>query len=469
MMRKRLFLPSTLQIYTGMLPEDADALHKRLGEIDGLQQEELVLKYARKLENRRSRKNALSTLIFGSHLGNVYFRSYLLIFKRQDTEIAQLPGARRTAREARVASKAPIRLTDCVGRKFNLPWAECKTWKGMDSLIKQAFLHVDGIGEHVNHGHYDLTTSDGDIILPQVWEATILPNMEITQHLWPMPEDTRNDQARTDGTALAVPFADLGVGLDGLDGGKKKKKKKKESSGPVIEHMPPLPVFPGPLPPGAIPMPHFDAMTSPSNIIVSDKKPSKAQSKARSSKELTPLAQWLVGGSSSRKSKGTTDSKARKTYASEDDDIVHTSRSQRSTTDRSRYPSVFDKERMDIRGRSDRSLKAGGALGVHRRALVTGSDGGFIRQTSPASTARRIQSRSSRQHTHDPGLDDALGFDILDDFDTQEALRALKADGVPSEHSNEVSLNGSYKGNQKVRPRSLHVLRSPKTNTRFRI
>lgn len=58
----------------------------------------------------------------------------------------------------------------------------------MEGLIKQAFLHVDVIGPHVHEGHYDLVGPDGEIILPQVWESMIQPDMTITMHMWPMPE-----------------------------------------------------------------------------------------------------------------------------------------------------------------------------------------------------------------------------------------------------------------------------------------
>ncbi|KAF2766011.1 hypothetical protein EJ03DRAFT_278987, partial [Teratosphaeria nubilosa] len=71
--------------------------------------------------------------------------------------------------------KAPIKFKDAVGRKFSFPWHLCKTWKGMEGLIKQAFLHVDVIGEHVHQGHYDLTGPDGEIILPQVWDTMVQP------------------------------------------------------------------------------------------------------------------------------------------------------------------------------------------------------------------------------------------------------------------------------------------------------
>lgn len=56
----------------------------------------------------------------------------------------------------------------------------------MEELIKQAFLHVDVIGPHVQAGHYDLLGPDQEIILPQVWDKVIEPDWAITMVMWPM-------------------------------------------------------------------------------------------------------------------------------------------------------------------------------------------------------------------------------------------------------------------------------------------
>jgi hypothetical protein len=56
----------------------------------------------------------------------------------------------------------------------------------MEELIKQAFMHVDVIGPHVQEGHYDLIGPNGDIILPTVWEKVIQPDWSITMTMWPM-------------------------------------------------------------------------------------------------------------------------------------------------------------------------------------------------------------------------------------------------------------------------------------------
>ena len=87
--------------------------------------------------------------------------------------------------------QAPIRFKDAVGRKFTFPWHLCKTWKGMESLIKQAFLHVDLIGVHVQEGRYDLVGPDGEIILPQVWQTMVKPGWAISMHMWPLPESVQ--------------------------------------------------------------------------------------------------------------------------------------------------------------------------------------------------------------------------------------------------------------------------------------
>ncbi|KAF4585460.1 kinetoplast-associated protein KAP [Ophiocordyceps camponoti-floridani] len=82
--------------------------------------------------------------------------------------------------------KGIINFKDAVGRKFNFPFALVKTWPGMEELIKQAFLHVEIIGPHVQEGHYDLTGPNGEIILPSIWEKVIQPDWNISMTMWPV-------------------------------------------------------------------------------------------------------------------------------------------------------------------------------------------------------------------------------------------------------------------------------------------
>ena len=146
--------------------------------------------------------------------------------------------AEEEAAKLKPADQACIKFKDAVGRKFNFPFAMCKTWKGTEHLIKQAFAHVDLIGEQVQRGHYDLMGSDGEIILPQVWESVIQPDWEISMHMWPI-EEKKDDKLAHDMAALVNPFADIGIG------GKPKKKgstkDKKKGAEHIIEIPPPPP------------------------------------------------------------------------------------------------------------------------------------------------------------------------------------------------------------------------------------
>jgi hypothetical protein len=82
---------------------------------------------------------------------NLVTEELRLGLKAAEEEVARLKPS--------LAPKPPIKFKDAVGRKFSFPWELCKTWKGMEELIKQAFLHVDIIGPHVFDGHYDLVSS----------------------------------------------------------------------------------------------------------------------------------------------------------------------------------------------------------------------------------------------------------------------------------------------------------------------
>ncbi|KAF2640620.1 hypothetical protein P280DRAFT_469358 [Massarina eburnea CBS 473.64] len=97
----------------------------------------------------------------------------------------------RQEAEAKEKSAEPIKFRDAMGRKFTFPWHLVKEWKGMEDLVKIAFLHVDVIGPHVHDGHYDLVSPHGEVILPQTWESVVRPGWDITMQMWPMPEPPR--------------------------------------------------------------------------------------------------------------------------------------------------------------------------------------------------------------------------------------------------------------------------------------
>lgn len=213
--------------------------------------------------------------------------------------------------------KAPIKFKDAVGRKFSFPWHLCKTWKGMEGLIKQAFLHVDLIGQHVQEGHYDLCGPDGEIILPQVWETMIQPDWEISMHMWPMPElkSPKKDKLAEDAAmveTLGDPFAALGIqellAMDPkLSGAKKSDKKagktKNKRSSTIVEVPPQAPPAPPP-PPTHLPPGFADLLGQPPGMVVDvGGKPSKggpSKGKAKG-KELSPFAAWIAGSRPAKK------------------------------------------------------------------------------------------------------------------------------------------------------------------------
>ncbi|KAK6420295.1 hypothetical protein LTR81_006566 [Elasticomyces elasticus] len=220
--------------------------------------------------------------------------------------------------------KAPIKFKDAVGRKFSFPWHLCKTWKGMENLIKQAFAHVDGIGEHVHQGHYDLTGPDGEIILPQVWDTMIQPDWEINMHMWPMPEPKEEKKPKEQVIDVGAGFNNdpLAGFFDGLgivdtqqmpakkpkkDKDKDKKKKGKPNSPEIVNVMPsnaamgtaPMPPPPN-FPPGMWndPMGGFPMMGGMGPPLEKERRP---KAKSKGSKELTGLAAWIAGGQKKRR------------------------------------------------------------------------------------------------------------------------------------------------------------------------
>jgi hypothetical protein len=79
----------------------------------------------------------------------------------------------------------PIKFQDAVGRNFSFPWNKCKTWAGMEELIKSVFKDDHTRREHVEKGRYDLTGPDNHIILPQLWEYSVQPGWSIRMYMLP--------------------------------------------------------------------------------------------------------------------------------------------------------------------------------------------------------------------------------------------------------------------------------------------
>ncbi|KAK6431698.1 hypothetical protein LTR95_012145 [Oleoguttula sp. CCFEE 5521] len=223
--------------------------------------------------------------------------------------------------------KPPIKFKDAVGRKFSFPWHLCKTWKGMDGLIKQAFVHVDVIGDHVHMGHYDLTGPDGEIILPQVWDTMVRPDWEITMHMWPY-EDEKEKKKGKDKHGhghidimddLGDPFAGMGLedllaldagklskkdGKKGMNSGAAAKKSKRQSA--IID----VPMAPAHRSKGSggIPPPPTGGLSDLDMLLgmpgglgmLGDHSRPKPKPRSKSNKDVPFLASWIAG---SRKKK----------------------------------------------------------------------------------------------------------------------------------------------------------------------
>ncbi|KAI0544115.1 hypothetical protein F4679DRAFT_566319 [Xylaria curta] len=154
----------------------------------------------------------------------------------------------------------------------------------MEELIKQAFLHVDVIGPHVQAGHYDLIGPNGEIILPQVWDKVIEPDWQVTMHMWPMDRPGPAGPMRPGGPA----------GVAGMPG--RMPMGAMRPGGPAGQHRQPGP--PPPPPVGAAgmgmgmgmgrPQHPQGAQMSPQivNVRPSAKKPSKGQK---------GMLSWMVG------------------------------------------------------------------------------------------------------------------------------------------------------------------------------
>lgn len=148
----------------------------------------------------------------------------------------------------------------------------------MEDLIRQAFLHVDVIGPHVQEGHYDLVGPNGEIILPQVWETMIEPDWAVTMHMWPMPEPPKPPPEAAGPPPEFVPQPH--------GGGKHRHSQKPTAKN--RDRPPPLPpgwigpAVPGPIPAGI--------------VIVDDSVPKKKKAEKSS---------WgLFGGGGSKTTKG---------------------------------------------------------------------------------------------------------------------------------------------------------------------
>lgn len=287
--------------------------------------------------------------------------------------------------------KAPIKFKDAVGRKFSFPWHLCKTWKGMENLIKQAFLHVDVIGGHVQEGHYDLMGPEGEIILPQVWDTMIKPDWEVSMHMWPIPETPKKEkkekekkEEKPDDAAvdafMAQQFANMAAGhvvnvepapevkKSKKDGGKKAKR----LSTPSVP--PPPPAVAGPSAPPPVEQLVFNSQEEYGRylatgqlppMVVMDPPPEPTKPSKPKGKKISGIAAWMAG--------------APVKPAKKDDEKLETSASRNNSRNRSNSPSSQSLHIIPVTG--------GNALAKRRRSTAGSSWTSVSASSSPPAKA----------------------------------------------------------------------------------
>ncbi|KAM9880162.1 kinetoplast-associated protein kap-like protein [Verticillium dahliae] len=205
--------------------------------------------------------------------------------------------------------KAPIKFKDAVGRKFSFPFHLCAKWEDMQDLIKQAFQHVDVIGQQVQDGHYDLIGPNGDIILPQVWDKVLEPDWTIEMRMWP---ESKSAQMHAQRHGIPPGFA--GVQMQMRPGGGRDPREEMRAR---LAHMAahgqrPMQMPPGMMPAGARPgggghhvppPPHMHRPSErpgrgiPPGVDVVTAEPPKRKSKTAGS----GFASWVAGKPSKKK------------------------------------------------------------------------------------------------------------------------------------------------------------------------
>lgn len=58
---------------------------------------------------------------------------------------------------------------------------------------------------HVAEGCYDLVGSNGEIILPRLWEEVVRPDWSVSMHLWPIVGASASDPIFESPPAIRAP------------------------------------------------------------------------------------------------------------------------------------------------------------------------------------------------------------------------------------------------------------------------
>ncbi|ROW12451.1 hypothetical protein VMCG_00771 [Cytospora schulzeri] len=95
----------------------------------------------------------------------------------------------------------PVLFSDSRNRVFQVPFEACRTWKEIEEIIKQSYsddaddADIEGIEER----RYNLVASDGQIILPKLWEKHVSPGMKVKLERWQKPRQDSTTNAAKEG------------------------------------------------------------------------------------------------------------------------------------------------------------------------------------------------------------------------------------------------------------------------------
>ncbi|KAH8776082.1 hypothetical protein F5882DRAFT_359889 [Hyaloscypha sp. PMI_1271] len=96
-----------------------------------------------------------------------------------------------------------IYLKHYGGEQYMLPWAVCKTWKGMEDLIKFSYKDNEEAKE-IDEGKYGLRINETDVVIfPHLWEMLVEPGWTVTIRLQSQTDSDTDSSADSDDVSNA--------------------------------------------------------------------------------------------------------------------------------------------------------------------------------------------------------------------------------------------------------------------------
>lgn len=242
-----------------------------------------------------------------------------------------------------VNHQLPIHFVDAFGKSHSFPWHLCKSWEGMESLIKQGLRHIDCIGDDVDQGLYKLSGLDGETILPQVWKEIVHPGLFVGMQFW-----WHHDmiiQAASTGTYLN--FASVSADSETVDHGLKgpDSKNGQGETNLVLEH------WLSTLDNAKRPRPKRKSKASrdvspwTAWMVGGEVKQSRSERRGEDSKDISPWAAWMDGGNARPKKKKRRQSAALPALFGRDDRTLFPAvDADANTNGRQTFPPRNDKE-----------------------------------------------------------------------------------------------------------------------------